>query len=413
MYVLNSAVGVLKFQGARYKSVDISAVAIKDLLSLYRAMYIKLTNNQLSGFFTISLEQFRTTHTFYTGTIGDYLSSLGNATLTTLVQPVTLNPKYVYYEDAIRAGYKMTPVNILAANDAEQPASARTSIRITRPGYTTDMEVFYKNCLVTVNGFFHRTDYDGTSAYAIEGNSSRLKSHANQVGLHSFRSVGEIEQVPITPSMIFKEASDSLLKTRCYIKLNKNLTNKTVILVLGGYMLFIDGNSFWQQGDDIFGLDFQRLPYVERYLEAAPYVNFDSLDLPHNSSNPSSISVNDLMSDATITKYLGLAQSFFVIVSTPEMFRNKITIKPTGTPGCFIGYKDPIYPLFTGLGKVSEYWKVYEDGQWAINCANSVRTNRVASTIPVSTLNVVTDNNVPNRPGRPSTGYLLEMGRDF
>ena len=411
MYALQSAIAVTKAMGARWSSVNITTLSISQLFAAYRRVFITLSNTFLTAPVTIELESLRINFSASDLTIPQYLATLGSASLTIATTPATLTPRYVKYSDAFRAGYKVKPVNLLSPNDDSLQDTEKTSLKLTRPN--TDMEVFYKNCLVTVNGFFHMTDYDGTNAYVINGNASRLRSRQNQIGIVSFRNVGNIECVPITNSMMYAQEANADMRIRTYIKLNRDITNKTVMLVLGGYLLFLDGNSFFQTGNDVFALNFNRMPFIERFLESSIYLNFTELNLPVSTDNPAAISVTELMSDTILKRYLKLRQTFFVILDSPELFINRIPIKATGLPGMFITYSEPAYPLIVTNGKVAEYWKTFEDGQWAVNVKDSYLRNRVASTIPRSALRVIQDTDVPEKTFINSQGYLLEMGRDL
>lgn len=413
MYVLVKAIGVKKGQGERYLNVDISAIPVYQLFITYRKLYITLTNVFLANPVDVELSSLREKYSTFEGTLAALFIFIGTDALTTTDTKPTLNSKYATYSDAFRAGYKVCTLDIKASIDANLPPSSKTSLRFNRVNPPTDMDVFQKNCIVSINGFFHKTDFDGTYVYVVGGNSSRIKSHQNQMGFLSFLNLGQIENVSITQDMMFTQSVDARYKDKVYIKLDKDISNKTVILVLGGYLMFIDNKSFMQTGENVFMVDVNSIPFIERFYEAMPYLDYTMLGLPVNDKEPTAIDVNDLLSDDTLVKYFTMPQSFFCIVDTPEIFTNRIPVKSSGLPGMFIGYKEPKYPLIVSNGRVAEYWKTFEDGQWAINVHDSFLHNRVFSTVPVSALRVITDANVPATRARNSSGYLLEIGKDY
>ena len=55
-----------------------------------------------------------------------------------------------------------------------------------------------------------------------------------------------------------------------------------------------------------------------------------------------------------------MSQSFIVIIDTDFLSLQTIHIRNNSFPGMFTSAHEPVYPLVTGYGKVSEYWKVYE-----------------------------------------------------
>ena len=184
------------------------------------------------------------------------------------------------------------------------------------------------------------------------------------------------------------------------------------MLVLGGYLLFVDNKSFFQINDDTFALNFNEMPLLERYFESNPYLNLKHLGLPESSDNISLVNVQEFFSDEVLTKYLTLSQTFFVVLDSPSIFTNKIYLRPSNLPGMFTAYKEPKYPFFVNNGRIAEYWKIFEDGHWTVNVQDSYLKNNVFSSKPESELVNVSDNNIPLRPYYNSRGFLLEIGSD-
>lgn len=412
MYVYEKAITVGKDLGARWVENDISNLPISDIFNFYRKVYVTLSNVFLNDFVTIDLDILRNEFLSSNLTLNEVLVQIDNRTLETVNFTTDITTKYAIWSDAFRANYKITPQNIYASTTAEMPFTEKTSLKIERHKPETDMELFYKSCLVSINGFFHRTDFDGTAVYALDATKSLFKSKQNQIGFLSFNNIGEIEQVPITTEMIFPQSEGTPLKDKTVIKLNKNIENKTVIMVLGGYLLFCNNKSLIQINDDTFLLSFNTIPLLERYFESRPYLNLDSLGLPVSTDNESLINVEEYFSDTVLTKYLTLPQSYFVIIDTPTLFTNKIYLRSSKLPGMFTAYQEPKYPLIVNNGRVAEYWKTHEDGYWAVNVYDSYLKNNVFSTKPESQLDVISDSRVPLLTNYNSRGFLLEIGSD-
>jgi hypothetical protein len=413
MYVFQSALAVSKNIGSQWEIVDISSTKLVDIYTQYRKVYVTLCNIFLVNPIYIDLDELRADYTYSELTLNEMLASIGNRSLPTTNAIPTLSTKYAKFSDAFRAGYKITPLNIYESITSPILPSEKTSLRIERSIPQTDMQVFYKNCLVSINGFFHRTDCDGTYAYALNANESLFKSKQNQIGILSFYDIGEIEQVPITVDMIHKQPNNTPMKNKTYIKLNRDTTGKSIMLVLGGYLLFIDNQSLCQINEDTVSIDFTKMPLLERYFESNPYLNLKDLGLPLNTDNESVINVPEFMSDAVLTKYLMLSQSFFVLVDSTNLFTNKIYIKSSNMPGMFTAYKEPTYPLFVSNGRLAEYWKTYEDGFWSVNVQDSYLKNNVFSSNPSDFLVNISDNRMPCQTFYNSRGFLLEIGSDF
>lgn len=413
MYLFKKAIAVSKDIGSRWNEVDISQVIMSDIFIQYRKVYVTLNNNFLEEDVYIDLDSLRDDYSLSSLTFNDTLISLGNTVLETINSIPELNPKYVKFSDAFRAGYKLELQNINTSITANVVPSTKTSLRINRDTPSTDMGLFYKNCMVSINGYFHRTDYDGVNAYILDGAKSLFKSRQNQVGLVSFLDVAEIEQVPLLIENIKRQQEDTALKTRASVTINKDITNKTVLLVLGGYLLFPEVDTFWQTGDNTFILNFEAMPLLERYYESLPYINFEDLELPVSTDNETVINLEQFYSDENLKKLLTLSQSFFVVIDTPELFVNKIYLRSSNLPGMFTSYQEPNYPLFVNNGRLAEYWKTPEDGHWSVTVQDSYLKNAVFSSSPTEYLVNISSNKIPERPTYNSRGFLLEFGRDI
>jgi hypothetical protein len=278
----------------------------------------------------------------------------------------------VHYADAFAVGYKaelVTATGSLTAATREQ----LTMLRLSRANpERTNMRTFYKNCLVSINGFYHITDTDGNYAYVLDAGKSSVKSRQNQVGILNFMDIGELEIIPITEDMIFNQGDGSTLQQRAYVKLPNQYSTegKVPILVMGGYLNFV-GNSFWQSGDNTFSLDFHAMRLLSRFYESLPYIDFDYLGLSGTTHNIDQVSLQQFFSDEVLTKYMTSTQSFVVLVNTSQLFTNKIRLRGAKLPGMFVSESTPRYPLIMGYGRVGEYWKTYEDQQWWTTCSTT------------------------------------------
>ena len=413
MYVFVTAKAVRTAQASRWLDVDLTTLSMAEIFTSFREAYITLTNSFLNGNIYVKLSDLKTTYATFQGTFLELLTSIGNAALPSVDTIPTFNPKYARFEDAFRVGYKLKPVLMTASDTANLPDAARKDIQLSRPSRKTDMGTFHKYCLVSINGYFHYVDSDGDYAYVQDGMKSMLRSRQNQIGLLSFLDIGQIQTVPLKASMLSKESPDSKYSEKTFIKLDQDLTNKTVLLVIGGHLVLPSAEVLYQSGDNIFTLNMSRVPYMDRYFESAGFLDYSSLNLDTSTVAPSQIGVEELYADPATLAYLTLSQSFVVIVDSPSLFFNRVAIRNSPRPGMFIAFKEPIYPLIVSNGKIAEYWKVKEDGQWAVNVTNAYLYNRVYNTVVPYDLITATKANVPLNPVSNSRGYLLEIGEDF
>ena len=412
MYFYKSALAIDKNLDAQWANVDISNLRMIDIFAVYRKVYVTLTNNFLNTDVAIDLDSLRAVYSSDEITFNNFLILNADNTLVTIPAIPNHTTKFAKWSDAFRAGYKVEVMNINTSLTANVLPSSKTAIRLDRNNPPTDMGIFFDHCLVSINGFFHRTDTDRQFTYVLDANDSLFKSKQNQVGILSFLDIGKIEQVSITPDMIIPQANGAPLKNKTFLKLGMDISNKTVMLVLGGYLLFIDDKSFMQNGDDTFVLNFNQMPLLERFFESNPYINLKALGLPESSDNISLVNVPEFFSDANLIKYLTLSQSFFVILDSPSIFTNKIYLRESKLPGMFTAYKEPVDPLFVNNGRIAEYWKTLEDGHWAVSVQDSYLRNSIFSSKPEDQLVNVSDSTIPLKTYYNSKGFLLQIGHD-
>jgi len=413
MYVFVKSLTADNSLGSQFIENDISDMSMVNIYSLYRKVFVTLTNVYLEKPVVVDLITLNKEFCNSALTFNEILSFIGNRSLiTTSVYP-DLIKKFATFSDAFRAGYKVELQNIYAAYDAELPLSEKTSLRLSRPNPSTDMRIFYDHCLLSVNGFIHRTDCDDKFAYILDANKSLFKSKQNQIGIINFYTIGKLKQIPITQDMITKQSNNTDMKFKTFITVNEDISDKSVMLVLGGYLLFIDNKSFMQVNENTFSLNFNDMPFLDRFFESRPYIDFSCLNLPVSTDNESLINVAELFSDETLTKFLMMSQSFIVLVDSPSLKTSKHYIHSSNLPGMFTTHNDPILPLFVGNGRLAEYWKTFEDGVWSVTVQDSYLKNNVFSYCPQEALFNISDNRVPALPVYNSRGFLLEIESVF
>jgi hypothetical protein len=326
----------------------------------------------------------------------------------TTLHPIISTTRTAKFKDAFKAGYKLTPVSRANLDNTNILDTLKTCVRLTRTLPTVDYTSFFNHCLVSVNGFYHLIDTDGTNGIVVVDAMKSLKrSNQNQIGVYSFSKVCALQAVPIVPSMI-DHTNPGIAK----ITLPMSLTNKTVLMVIGGYLHFQDTTTFTQIGLSSFQVNFNLLPTLDRFYESRKYLDLSSLPLQSTINNTSQVALSDFLGDANITALLGLSQSFMVVLDNPSIFVNRIYIRKTGLPNLYIAYKEPVYPLITGLGRAPEYWSTKEDGQYALSVYDNLIENRVYNTMMADHLTTVDSSTWSFYPGYTSGAYMLEVGSD-
>lgn len=398
MYTVDAAYGVAKLHGSRWSSLSLDLIPVVEIFSTYRKVYLTLSAPFLIDPVYFDLDFFRIKYANFEGTLADMFLDNGSDSIQTIESIPVADPKYAMFSDAFRASYK---VKVVANND----------LQLSREN--TNIEDVYKYCLFTVNGLFHMSDRDNNYVYVLKGGESSKKSRHNQLGIVSFRDISEVKSIPIVEDMLFKQHDTSAFSDRVYIKIPQAMDGKTPILMLGGYMVRPDKETFFAVGNDTYCVNVGRLPILQRYYESFNFIDYSSLNLDHSSNNGLQIDTQQFYSDACIKKYFTLSQSFIVIVDKENLFFNESYIDGSKMPNRFISYTKPVYPMFAATGKLCEYWVTKEDGQWSVVVGDSFLQNKVFASVVKNEPQSVGAANVPSLTYHNSRAYLLEIGSDF
>jgi len=407
MYSLVRAHALPNQSASQWVSPSLGNELVINLFLNYRRIILTLNLSGEDVF--VNMEQLRDEYATYGNTLNVLLQVLGNRTLDTLASLPDQKVSYVKYGDMHRACYQTHLAKRGFVTPENYPREELPDIVLTRPQFDTDLSLIHSHALVSVNGFYHMTDTDGQVAYIVDGGvSSRICNH-NHFGLTSFLDIGAVTKVKLDPEKITSRPNMHL-KDKILFSVEEDLTHKSVILVLAGVMVLPQENIFYQTGDKSFELDINQLPYLERLFEARQYIDLSPLKLTQSELSDRLINLDEVYSDAVLKRYLTLSQSFLVVIDTPNLFSNKISIRQIQSPGIFSTYQDPTYPLIVGHGRLAEYWKVKEDGVWSVTVVDSYYRNYVHTLQARDTLENITDQMYCQQPYHYSQGVLLELG---
>lgn len=409
MYQFVKAVCRTRSVGSQWLDLDISGILVYDLYNSYSGIYLVLTNTFLTGEQYVDMETLRIEYSNFNGTLSELLVALGNRSLETVATLPNTTVKFAKYNDAFGAEYKIEPTRIGVVAGSNYPVTDMFDLELTRDKYKTDMKLIHSHCMVSVNGYYHMTDTDGTKAYVEQGATTMRKANNNNLGILSFLDVGRLTKTRIAAIDIRPQTETSTLLDKVYFTVDGDFTDRSFFLVLGGYLVFPEEGIFWRSGDNTFALDIARLPLVERFFESKLTLDLKGLGLSDMSISPDAIDLDEFWSDQTIRNLMTLSQSFFVTVDIPYMTVSKIHLRHSNSPGMFTAYQKPVYPLIVNYGRAAEYWRTEEDGQWSVTVQDSFLRNYILSQQPAADIKVITSHLNSTKPFYHSRGYLLEI----
>lgn len=354
-------------------------------------------------------------------TVQQWLTSIGNKTLPFDKDLPNEKIRLVKYAQAWHCGYN---IQACAANghiDQDISVHYKEDLILTHPKFKP--QVIRDNCLISVNGYFHLTDWTENGVRIIDGNKTVLRSNDNQVGLYSFETIGKLKFVPITDQMIIPSSADIPLWDTTYLKMPSDIDikDKTVLLVTGGYLNVLS-DVYERINDDTWRLSFGRMMFLNRYIQSVQDMDLSSLGLEVYEDNETLFNAQQLKDDSVIRAYLKLSQSFFVIVDSPSFFQSFEPVQYLNEPGRFIDGKQEQLPLVGAYGRMLDYHVIKEPGmansQWVpqveqlyVYCSTmNQRNNYDAHHRPWLHQKAVDGGRYPARPFKNETAYFRILG---
>lgn len=410
MYQLESAKVKPFNQNGFWLDVDVSTKTIGQMFLEYRKAIFILSNSALSGTLYLDMESIKPLSFLDESlTLSQWFTAIGNLALPTTTTSPDFNPLLVKYGDAWKANYEFQKVHPTLALDVVVNEADKTDLLLKRSDIDAlDMSRY---CLISVNGLLHKADGSVNGLYVRDGAKSSRIANKTNVGIISFKDVGEFDIIPINRNMI-KQPSETLrLKEKIYLDLNTDLSNKTVLLSLGGYLHAVD-NIVRIAGLTSIVIDFYKIPFIKRFFQQRKMMDLSSLALESNYNNPSQISVEEIYSDEVIKRYLELSQSFLIVVDNNEFFCDYKLTESGKLPGIFYSYDKtiPVYPLQLGLGLIGNYWKQYDDGKWVMAMDESYDNHYNFETTSYLTETSIDDTRRAEKPFEYSDAYFMVMG---
>lgn len=412
-YTYVQAIAKPKVRGGRWVEVDLQDAALSDILVTYKDAQIELTHPTVSTEQYLTLETLRGLWSDLSITFNEWLLSLGNTALPTLGGKPALATVTVDHRDAFMAGFEVEPTRMGSHPSNEWAIEQKVDLLLTRPN--TDYRRLYENCLVSVNGLIHQTSYSEYGMYVVNGGQSRFDSAQTQIALTDFSNVGALEFVNLTESMLYRPQEDVKHYNYAHLNLGVSTENKTVLLVLGGYLHILD-SLYKEIGNGLIQIDFNNYPMLQRYYDSQSQLDVSTLDVlfEHFDHNESQRVVSEMLhSEETINAFLALPESFAVVVDTPNLYVERHQVERSGLPGIFYWHTAPRWPLLTQRGKCKEYWAQSDDGKWVISCESNLVPNYQFEHTHYETLASVTDQKMPSNPYYADRGFLLEIGKDL
>lgn len=376
-----------------YTNVDIQEVTLKNLFGDYIDGWIELSNPALTENVFLTLNRLRRDNVpvRLDLTFNRFLGSLGNLSLDTVDDEPQYQTGIVQARDAVQAGYSVNMCEPNQAADTGGVVTNKTNLVITKS--YGDITRLNNNTLITVNGMVHRSFPRRGGLEVIDGGKSWLHAQEMLCGVISFEEVGTVTQVPIKAEMIHRPTPATPHASSVIVDLEVDLVDKSVILVLGGYMyvqpswLKIVSASNGTIKIDLSALDLPTCFMNSYELIDIEHLGFSKTELDKTSGG---ISVQKATSDICVKGWLTCPQSFVVVIDTPVLTTQTRSLHHTGVYGSFEYHENPYLPLRDHFGRLSEYWVKQQGRAWIVQMLRPSYYSRIDYTADpqfVSTVN--------------------------
>lgn len=408
-YSIASSIAIRKNPANGWQHIDPTNFTLDYLFSTYGGLIVKLTNPFESVPTLFDVMANRGMFPNQTITFGQWLTANGNSVIPTIGTDFSIQRKRSRSGDLFNNGFKARSVHPTSHPDMPYPEGDKTDLLVTAIG--GDYDAIVRRSMISVNGFWHRTESSQYGIYVRSSVKSTAIANSGLMTVLSFGELGDIQQIPITADMVYKDNPDQQLYKQAFINLGVSTVGKTVLMVIGGYLHVVD-SAYREIGDGIIEVDFTRMPFVERLFESKDYIDISSLSSAFYRGDMNNLSLDVVRSDSFITQYLTLPQSFAVVVDVDYLVAKRKGFASTTFPGQYTWPEKPDGILVTNTGKEMPYL-TKPDGDWfTINTAplwSNPKTFQTTDWVNENIVSNVIDINYTNTPVKPT---LLSIQRE-
>ena len=370
MYTVTRAYGRRNRRKDKWVEIDVADQPIRNIQQTWPEMWLFITYPALqSGEQALYFEDVvnLTKDVTSTMTVQEWLTSLGNQTIPLRTTYPTFNERYVTYINAWYGNFDMDAMGPSRRIEPNVSKHDKEDIFIRHPKMTGPE--LRKSAMVSVNGFFHFTEYNDEGIVVHHGNQSILHSNMNQIGIHSFYDIGEINYQKINPESIRSKGPEYSLSEGTYVTLDgdiSSLKDKTILFVFNGYLQTL-GKGYTRVGNKTFRIQLSNLMLLDRYYQARDFLDMNDAPLTKYGKSDNLVSVSEFHSDEMIRYLLTRSQTFFVIVDTPSMFHELEPLEHIKLPGRFMDQSGERLPVVGSYGRTLEYRRLhYPNNQFVL-----------------------------------------------
>lgn len=366
-YEVISAIGKVLDSQAKWEEVDLKTHPLNRIYARYSTVRATLRNRYTKKEGVVLIDDFESL-VEEGKTFVEYLEGIGDKAIKLEKGTTQINKKGLLYREALSNRFKVVPV--IKGREPDGDLSLKydySDLFITKEG--VDPIDMYKHTLVSVNGYIHPTDANSKGLWVESGYNTIRKRKKQCIGIYSFENLGSLEQIPIKESMLSKLNNEVDYYDELVIDIGQDCSEKTIILILGGFMHVMDYDVFSRISDTAIKVKLKNTPFMERIHLSSQDLDI-SPTLYDKRYGETNLHFGDICSDEFIKQYLALPYSFIVLLDNPEVYREITYPQQRGIPNNYLTDKKPTLPMMTRLGKLEEYVSVRDGDKYVLETAD-------------------------------------------
>lgn len=386
--------------------VDLSALTFAQIFSKYLGAFAELEVVELKRRYSLDLWDLPTELRHTPIKFGDWLVSIGNATIPLQDTIPKKERKYVTYRDIWQAGFQVQGFNRAIAE--EQPLLLDQIVDAKISKADVDYKKIDEYALFVVNGLVHFSTYIPTGLIVADAGRTLPKARDNRIGVLNFEQVGKIKRWPITKEMLVPPLDGLPYKETVYIRMpnNVDLQNKVVGIVIGGYLHLLDG-AYDQVGTNLLKIHMRDYPLIERYWDLKETTDVSNFKLTQWENRKDKVSYTELSSNENIAALFDMSQSFVVTIDAKDVGVERILVHQAELAGRYMAYEKPKLPLINSQGRLSNYTFYAGKHNWVVRTSDYFLTNRMIHTNEYRNFKAVTGHRYVHRPKEYQPAFWL------
>lgn len=340
-----------------------------------------------------------------TSTLQDWLDSLNGSSLRVLhTGAPALNEKVVNYVPLWQnAAAKATlckrdwnPTNTPSLEDADD-------VIIEWPGLNS--QYLKDRAIWMINGYIVPTTWHTYGLRLLNAGDIIRRSGEMSIGCLNLEEIGKVEYQQLDSTMVFKQEGFANYADGVVIKTTKPIGNRTVGMILGGYLHLLDG-TVKQIGPNTVEFIPNKQDIINRLLQSDNYLEMEFMSVSGLSKGEL---VANITKDANWLAYLTSKYSQLVFISTDKLYREVEYPDPVTRPGSFIIDESMNLGLLVDqYGKGLAYWPRWEAGLWSLNTEELWRPSYVFNTTEWQTQTRINDAQIGANRKKPLTAKMLQ-----